>query len=199
MVWASRLQKVQSELEAAQNDYKSIQTKLSATEQQIKDNTVILSSAEKVLAERGVILNRRIRDIYKNGQLSYLDVLLGANDFSDFATRVDILQRVVQKDLDLIIKVRAERLLILQTRETLERDRAAILEMKQVVEDKKNIIESSKKELEKLLDKAVGERKESEDAYQGLLQSSRNIAQMIRRNQLPKGEQRQYGGDDVAN
>ncbi len=137
---ASRLQKVQSELEAAQNDYKSIQTKLSATEQQIKDNTVILSSAEKSLVERGAILNRRIRDIYQNGQLSYLDVLLGANDFSDFATRVDILQRVVQKDLDLIIKVRAERLLILQTRETLDRDRAAILEMKQVVEEKKNII-----------------------------------------------------------
>lgn len=81
---SDQLQRVQSELEKAQGEFKSIQEKLNATEEQIEANTVVLAVAEKKLAQRSVILNTRIRDIYQNGQLSYLDVLLGANDFRGF-------------------------------------------------------------------------------------------------------------------
>lgn len=55
-----------------------------------------------------------MRDVYKNGQVSYLDVLLGAADFGDFTTRMDILKRVLNQDVVLIAKVKAERELILE-------------------------------------------------------------------------------------
>lgn len=177
---ANQLRKVQTELERAQGDYKDIQDKLSSTVEQIKTNTVILAAAEKKLSERGLILNKRIRDIYQNGQLSYLDVLLGANDFSDFTTRMDILKRVINKDLELILKVKAERELVLQTKAELERDRASILTLKQAAEERKNTIEVSKRERQRVLDTAVGERDASEQAYQELVDTSRRIEQMIR-------------------
>jgi len=180
---ADQLQKVQSELETARGDYKIIQEKLSATEEQIETNTVILAAAEKKLSARGIILNNRIRDIYQNGQLSYLDVLLGASDFSDFTTRVDLLKRVINKDLELILKIRAERQLILDTKEQLDRDRQSILTLKQAAEEKKQIIEASKKAQEKVLAEAVGERDTAERAYQELVETSRRIEQMIRNNQ----------------
>lgn len=180
---ADQLRKVQTELADAQADYKDVQTKLSATEQQIKTNTVILATAEKKLTQRGQILNKRIRDIYQNGQLSYLDVLLGANDFGDFATRVDILQRVIHKDLDLILKVRAERQLVLDTKQALDDDRASILQLKQGIEQKKQRIEASKKAQEELLAKVVNDRNMAEQVYKELMETSQQIEQMIRRNQ----------------
>ena len=180
---SDQLQRVQSELEKAQGEFKSIQEKLNATEEQIKANTVVLAVAEKKLAERSVILNIRIRDIYQNGQLSYLDVLLGANDFRDFTTRADLLKRVINKDLDLIFKIRAERQLVLDTKEQLDRDRESILSLKQAAEEKKIIIETSKRAQEKVLAEAVGERDTAERAYQELVETSRRIEQMIRGNQ----------------
>ena len=183
---AGQLQKVQMELENAQGDYKAIQAKLSATEDQITVNTAVLSKAEKSLSERSIVLNKRIRDIYQNGQLSYLDVLFGANDFGDFTTRMDLLKRIMNKDIELIVKVKAERELILQKKAELENDKAAILQLEKAAKEKKKIIESSKKEREAVLASAVNERDTAEQSYQELLETSRKIEQMIRRNQGSK-------------
>ena len=191
---ADQLKKVESELSSAQNDYKTIQTKLETTEKQIETNAVILATAEKKLAARGLILNKRIRDIYQNGQLSYLDVLLGANDFSDLTTRLDILKRVINKDLQLIMQVRAERELVLQTKAALDNDRASILTLKKEAEENKKLIENKKKEKEKVLDAAVVERDREEQAYQELLASSQQIEQMLRRNQTLNRDRGPVGG-----
>ena len=180
---SEQVHKVDIELDQARMEYKDIQNRLSATELQIKTNTVILATAEKRLSAQNLILNKRIRDIYQNGQLSYLDVLLGANDFSDFTSRVDILERVVNKDLELVLKVKAERQLILQTKASLDSDQASILQLKQAVEEKKRIIEISKKEKESVLSSAVNDRDKSERAYQEMVQTSQRIEEMLRNNQ----------------
>ena len=191
---ADQVHKVDIELEQSRAEYKAIQDKLSFTEQQIKANTVILATSEKRLAAQNLILNKRIRDIYQNGQLSYLDVLLGANDFSDFTSRIDILERVINKDMEIVLKVRAERALILQTKSTLDRDQASILELKKAVEEKKKVIELSKKEKDGLLALAVNDRDISERTYQEMVQTSQRIEEMIRNNQSSYGGSRGGSG-----
>lgn len=183
---SEQLRLVQVDLDAAEGDYKTIQSQLQATEQQIEVNTEILAKAEKNLTERSQILNKRVRDIYQNGQISYLDVLLGANDFSDFSTRMEILKRVISKDIELITRVKAERALVLQKRSELEQNRADIIQLKQAAEEKKKLIEVRKHDREKVLNAAVSERDTAEQAYQELLDTSRRIEQMIRRNQSGK-------------
>jgi murein DD-endopeptidase MepM/ murein hydrolase activator NlpD len=180
---SDQLRVIQVDMDAALGDYNTIQSKRLYTEQQIRLNTDILAKAEKNLEERTKVLNKRIRDIYKNGQVSYLDVLLGAADFTDFTTRVDILKRVLNQDVNLIAKVKAERELVTQKKAELERDRAAILELEKVAAAKKNIVESKKREREVVLNVAVTERDAAERAYQELLDTSRRIEQMIRNQQ----------------
>lgn len=180
---SEQLRAIQGDLDTAQAEYKAIQNKLTYTENQIEQNTQILAKAEKNLTERSKVLNKRIRDIYKNGQVSYLDVLLGANDFGDFTTRMDILKRVLKQDTELIAKVKAERELVLQKKADLERDRSAIVELKNAAAAKKKVIEDSKSERENVLTTAVSERDSAERAYQELLDTSRRIEQMIRSSQ----------------
>lgn len=177
---SGQLQQIQTELDTAQSEYKSIRVQLASTEKQIELNKEILAKAEKDLADRGRILNKRIRDIYENGQVNYLDVLLGSNDFGDFTTRMDLLQRVLRQDTSLIAKVKAERELIVQKKSELERDRAAIIELEKSAAEKKSIVESRKKEREKVLNEAVSQRDSAERAYQELMETSRQIEQMIR-------------------
>lgn len=177
---SEQLRVIQVDLDAALGDYNAIQSRRFATEQQIALNTEILAKAEKSLAERTKVLNKRIRDIYKNGQVSYLDVLLGAADFTDFTTRADLLKRVLAQDAALITKVRAERELVTQKKAELERDRAAIIELEKVAATKKGVVEARRNEREKVLNAAVSERDTAERAYQELLETSRRIEQMIR-------------------
>jgi len=177
---SEQLRVIQVDLDAAMADYNAIKSRRQYTEQQIAINTAILAKAEKSLAERTKILNKRIRDIYENGQVSYLDVLLGATDFNDFPTRADLLKRVLAQDAALIDKVRAERALVVQKKAELERDRAAILELEKAAAAKKSVIETRRNERAAVLDSAVHECDTAERAYQELLETSRRIEQMIR-------------------
>lgn len=177
---SEQLRLIQTDLDAALADYNAIQSRRAYTEQQIALNKEILAKAEKSLAERTKILNKRIRDIYENGQVSYLDVLLGATDFSDFTTRADLLKRVLAQDANLITKVKLERELVTQKKAELERDRLAILELEKVAAAKKNLIEGRRTEREQVLNSAVYERDTAERAYQELQETSRRIEQMIR-------------------
>ncbi len=185
---SAKLQGIQSDLETAQKEYKSIQEQLSQTESQIEANKVILQQAEGRLAERSKLLNKRIRDIYQNGQLSYLDVLLGASDFGDFTTRMDLLKRVINRDVDLIVKVKAERQLVMQKKEELEQDRATILELKRAADERKKMIEARRNEQKEMLNMAVGEKEIAEQAYNELMDTSRRIEQMLRNRQNNAGK-----------
>jgi len=175
-----QLHLVQRDLDNAVGEYNSIRTQLQQTERQIDANEEILAKTERSLAERSKILNRRMRDIYENGQVSYVDVLFGAADFADFATRMEVLKRVLQQDVNLISKIQAERALVVQKREELERDRAAILELQKAAEAKKQLVQQRRNERQAVLDRAVNERDIAEQAYQELLETSRQIGNLIR-------------------
>lgn len=177
---SEQLRVIQTDLDTVTGEYNVILSKLAATEQQITANTEILAKVEKNLAERSQILNKRMRDIYENGQVNYLDVLFGAADFADFTTRADLLKRVVNQDLTLVAQVKAERELVVQKRAELERDKAAMVELKQQAAAKKAAIESRKTERETVLNAAVSERDTAERAYQELMETSRQIEQMLR-------------------
>lgn len=180
---SGQLRTIQGDLDSAAVEYNNILSKLAATEQQITANTEILAKVEKHLAERSQVLNKRMRDIYKNGQVNYLDVLFGAVDFADFTTRADLLKRVVNLDLALVNQVKAERELVVQKRAELERDKAAITDLKAQATAKKAVIEARKNDREKVLNAAVSERDTAERAYQELMETSRQIEQMIRNSQ----------------
>lgn len=177
---SGRLQSVQSELDSALSDYEEINRRLAETEAQIEANTEFLAKAEKNLEIRTLVLNKRLRDIYENGQISYLDVLVGAADFTDLTTRVDLLKRVLKQDAELIARVKAERELVSRKKAELEQDRALTLELHAAAKAKKNVIQAQRDAQQSVLDEAVNEKETAERAYQELLDTSRKIERMIR-------------------
>jgi len=177
---SEQLRAIEADLDAAQREYKAIEAKRKYTEHQIETNAEILEKTEKDLAVRNRILSKRMRDIYENGQVNYLDVLLGSADFIDFTTRTEILKRVLNQDAVLIAKVVAERQLVLEKKAALERDRAALLELQKAAEANRLMADKRRQERKAVLDSAVYERDMAEQAYQELAEMSRQIEQMIR-------------------
>ena len=169
---------------AAIAEHKARRAELNATLERLEENEEKLEVAERDYARKSDALGRRVRDIYINGQISYVDVLFGAKDFSDFLTRMDLLKRVIKQDYDLVHEVLAQRNAMLALKEELEKDRAAQeplekkarearLAMEDKVEAQQAIIEQMK------YDKETIDRKQDESRA-----ASERITQMLRRSGL---------------
>ena len=52
-------------------------------------------------------LGERAREMYRNGGVSFLEMVLGARTFEEFATSLDMVSKVNQNDMDMIDKDRA--------------------------------------------------------------------------------------------
>lgn len=180
---SEQLRLLQEDLDQATKEYEAVKKQLDETEEKIEENTLILDKAERALAKRMQILGKRIRDIYQNGQISYVDVLFGARDFSDLMTRMDLLKRIIKFDFDLIVKIQEERAVILAAKAALERDKADIEQLKIAADEKRKRMEESKERKREALDKAVNDRDTEERAYQELLAASVQVENLIRQSQ----------------
>ena len=122
---------------------------------------------------------KRVRDIYINGRLSYLDVVVGSKDFSDFANRMEMLKRILQADMELINTIKTEREEIASKKAKLEADRAKVLELEKVAQEKQTIINQKKAERQAVLERAMNDRDTAERAYNELMASSASITAML--------------------
>lgn len=117
---AEQLRVIQRELDAAEDEYDNVNDQLENTEEQIKANAELSVRMTKKLEVQTNTLHRRIRDIYKNGQISYLDVLFGSKDFNDFVGRMDILKKILAYDKTLILTTRSDQETLRKTKAKLE-------------------------------------------------------------------------------
>ena len=98
------LGEIVARLSSLQKDIDRLQKKSDALQKDIDKNTAELNKKKADREGRMLIYRQRLRDIYENGQINYLDVLLGAKDFGDFASRMYLLQKIIRSDLDLRLK-----------------------------------------------------------------------------------------------
>lgn len=177
---SEQLHQIQVELDQATANLKNYEQQRMAVENEIVKNEKILAEAQARLSKREGVFNKRVRDIYINGRLSYLEVIIGAKDFSDFANRVEMLKRIIDADIKLISSIKTEREEISQRKATLEADRAKVVELENKAREAQAVIQKKKDEQSAILaqaqnDKAVAEQMQadlqaSSDAIRAMLQ-----------------------------
>ncbi|OPX88027.1 MAG: Murein DD-endopeptidase MepM [Pelotomaculum sp. PtaB.Bin104] len=88
---------------------KDLEESLGAARENLRKTGVELKEAEVKLEESSAELNQRVRNMYQAGNISYLEVLLDAQNFSDFVNRFELLKRVAQQDAVIVEQVRDAR------------------------------------------------------------------------------------------
>lgn len=177
---SEQLRQLQAEADDATAAYQTVRDQLNATETKIDDNQTLLEKTEQELAVKSKLLERRVRDIYIHGQLSYIDVLFGAQDFSDFMTRMDLLKRIIKYDYDLVSKVQQDRQTVVTARDALEKDKAAQVLLVADAKSKRDDMLDKKRAKDRLMDKMRYDRDTSERAYQELIAASKQVENLIR-------------------
>lgn len=90
------------------------QDKIDATEEiirqlnaQIEQKTEELAQAELDLQEKSDLFATRIRVMYENGDITYLDVLLESNDLEDMMSRMTIISNIMDYDKKVVAEFKA--------------------------------------------------------------------------------------------
>ncbi len=160
-------------------DYEEKQATLDETMARIEENESKLLATEEDYTAKHDKLEKRVRDIYINGQISYLDVMFGAQDFGDFLTRMDLLKRVMIQDSELVNQVLEYRNEIQAIGRQLEQDRLVQVEQAIIAADAKDVQLQKVAEQQALIDMMENDKEVYEKQYAEMIAASEHVAQLI--------------------
>ena len=167
------------EADEAVADYEEKQGALDETLGRIEENEEKLRATQQDYKNKHKVLEKRVRDIYINGQISYLDVLFGAQDFSDFLTRMDLLKRVMLQDSELVNAVLKYQAEIKKVGKQLEADKRIQSELAAKAEEAKNIKLEKVAKRQELIDRMTNDKAIYDRQYDEMMAASKQVEQMI--------------------
>ena len=183
---SEQLRQIEEQLRQATAELGTIKEQRVAVENDITLNERQLAEAQKRLEGRESVFYKRVCDIYINGRLSYLDVVIGSKDFSDFANRLEVLKRIIDSDITLINEIKKERADIEAHKQKLEADRAKLVELEKSALAKQAEIEQKKAERNVVLQKAQNDRATAMQAIEELNASSAQVSAMLKERQAAR-------------
>lgn len=176
-----RLILTQEELAEAKRKLAAIESRQQALSIKIRQNEAALAAKQKEYDKSRSVYKKRLRDIYENGQVNYLDVLLGAADFRDFSSRMYLLQRVIRRDFALIDRLEEQREALLQQKAELDDIRKQLAAAHAESQKEKEIVAQKTVERQKLYEQALAEKAQLDAEYEELQRNSQEITAMIQR------------------
>ncbi len=159
----AQLDELDRELAIAAEAYNKAVLDLEATTERLETTRADLANAELAYELQQDTLSDRARDIYRGGDLSALDVLLGSKSISDFTARVRFLRAMGENDASIVAALAAQRDVIAEAQRAAEDDvlRARSLEFemqaRQIevmlrIQEREALLASTQTELLELLD-----------------------------------------------
>jgi len=179
--------KVQKELNGLASEKKTLMTRKAAlerevdlTQQEIEASTTLISELGTLIAEKSVELEdaeaklqkqtdtylKRVRAMYENGQMGYLDVLLNAGSFSEMLSQAEIISQIIDFDQKLVGEMEKTRQAIADTKASLETDRAEEVSLKESLEENKRTLQQKIKESEDLVSQLEADEDKAKSAYE---------------------------------
>ena len=164
-------------------DYEEKQAALDETLYRIDENEAKLAEVTAELNKKHGVLENRVRDIYINGQISYLDVLFGAQDFADLLTRMDLLKRVVIRDSELVADVLAYQNEIKEVGKQLEADKRIQEELATKAQQAMEVKLEKVAKQQALIDLMQNDKDVYDRQYDEMMASSAEVTRLINEKQ----------------
>lgn len=175
-----QLRSLEYDINLTTSEINQLTGRLTIVERDIDLNEKELKKAEEALNTRTEVLNKRLKEIYLTGDVSYLEVLLESSSISDFLTRFDLLQRIVNQDMNLLKEIEDERHQIETKKADLEVRRSEMLTLRQDKANKNTYLAKQSQDKEKLLSSIKDQKEYVERELAAFEESSREVERIIR-------------------
>jgi len=193
------IKEILSELDNVVISLTKTQAKVDETEEQLLQAGQDLEDAEARIVERDDLLQSRMRLMYTNGFVSYMEVLLSSTSFSDFLDRFDALQSILSQDREILEEHKKDKELVVKKKQEIEQSLIEVKELYAELEEKKAYLVKAEAEKERMILSYNAEIEEleviSEEQEKLLMELASKVAKL---NAEQKRIQNPYTGGKLA-
>lgn len=141
----TEVDKINEQIEGVSTEIRTCHQNIIKIEKSIATKQTQIDKANKKIESNMDVLRQRLKAIYIAGDVSSLEVILGAKDFSDFLDKLQVVQYVSNHDEELINKIQKQLDSISREKKELEGD-------KEDLEEEKSTLETKQEELNTILE-----------------------------------------------
>ncbi|RKD25356.1 peptidase M23 [Caminicella sporogenes] len=177
------IRRLENEIQKLERELQSIENNVSKTKKEIETAKNDLTRAEKDISDKKDILDSRLRVMYENGNVGYLEVLLDSENFADLMSRLDMIKKIFKKDIELLKYLKQQRDLIEAKKKSLEVHKSELISLLNQMKNKKEKLRVSRGEMERVKKKLMKDYAALEAEEDELVKLARRIEEEIRRKQ----------------
>jgi cell wall-associated NlpC family hydrolase len=155
----------------------SLQTSIQKEKAELTQTVQDLADANVRVQKRDQRLAQKLQSIYENGNVSYLDVLLGSKDFSDFLSRWQYLGSIVSFDRDMLESDKQDKLLIAQQEALLQQELEEVQQNYDAMQRQHNKLLAQKADESVTMASYSQKQQDLEDATQSEMQDLQELAE----------------------
>lgn len=117
-----------------------LDSQIASGEVELKELERDLKEAQEKVDEQNKELGGRLRNMYKNGSVGFLDVLMNSGSFSEFLTNMDLVEMIYASDKDVLEDLQA-------AHDEIEKKKKKVEKLQSDLKSSKNTAEAEKKEV----------------------------------------------------
>ncbi len=167
--------------------------KISIYDQNIAEKQKAIDAANNEIAENMNTLRQRIKTIYISGDVSALEIVMGAKDFNDFLDKLQLVQYVSNHDAELINGIKKKLDTISEEKKALEKDKASLEEEQTTLTKKQDelnsLLEENKETLASLQSEAQNAQMQLEISEEELSKLKPELQELVRQSQAAAAAQ----------
>ena len=174
--------------------------KISIYDQNIAEKQKAIDAANEEITENMNTLRQRIKTIYISGDVSALEIVMGAKDFSDFLDKLQLVQYVSTHDAELINGIKKKLETISDEKKELEKDKASLEEEHTKLTDKQDeltkLLDENKETLASLQSEAQNAQMQLEISEEELSKLKPELQELVRQSQAAAAQQAAAASSD---
>ncbi len=145
-------------------------------------------------------IDDRAVSIYKRGQVTLLDVLLGADSFDDFVNLSNMVEAVQQRDADLVSQYKADKAEAQAAREEYNRQQQEAQKQMQTAQDAYNQLQQQAAEMQSQIDTLTAEAAQLQAQEEAQAEAARQAEEQARQaEEAAKKQQQQQQQQQQSN
>ncbi len=186
------LEELDQKITDTNSKLETLQVQLNQIQQNCEKTQSDLEQAQDSLDKEDGLYKERLRAMYINGPTGYVEVLLDSTNFSDFISRLDMIQRVIKYDNNLLEEMKDKRDVIEKVKQDLLDQRAQLLSTKSQIDSRKRDLKNQETDRNLLVSRLDAQKGQLENELDMAEKESAEIGNMIKK--LQAKSKLTYGG-----
>jgi murein DD-endopeptidase MepM/ murein hydrolase activator NlpD len=107
--YASQIRTLDLSIQAKNQQSSQLEDNLNFAQLELSKAEAGLEKTQRELEKSSEAFKKRVRGLYISGNVSYLEVLIESENFSDFINRAEMLKRIIDRDIEIVNEVKVKK------------------------------------------------------------------------------------------